>query len=123
LTLHKRYPIITIKGVAMQIIFTIQLPAQVKKSGKWFISSCSILDVHSQGESEKKALNNLVEALRLFLVSCFERGTLDEVLSDCGFTPIEVKGPVKAQPFPKKYKSINVPLPFSLKGSHAHCHV
>ena len=107
----------------MQVIFTVQLPAQVKKRGKWYISSCPILDVYSQGETEKKALDNLVEALRLFLVSCFERGTMDEVLSDFGFKPVEVKGPIKAQPFPKKYKSINVPLPFNLKGRRAHCHV
>lgn len=107
----------------MQILFTVQLPAQVKKSGKWYISYCSILDVHSQGETEKKALDNLVEALRLFLVSCFERGTLDEVLADCGFKPVGVRGPIKHQPFPKKYKSVNVPLPFSLKESHSPCHV
>lgn len=114
LTPYNRWTIIKIMRGVMQVIFTIQLPAQVKKSGKWYMSSCPVLDVHSQGETEKNALNNLIEALRLFLVSCFERGVLDEVLSDCGFKPVEVKGPIKAQPFPKKYKSINVPLPFSL---------
>lgn len=98
----------------MQVIFNVQLPAQVKKSGKWFMSSCPVLDVHSQGETEKKALDNLIEAVRLFLVSCFERGTLDEVLRDCGFKPLAVKGAIKAQPFPLKYRSINVPLPFNL---------
>ncbi|MCC7201860.1 MAG: type II toxin-antitoxin system HicB family antitoxin [Nitrospirae bacterium] len=107
----------------MQVIFNVQLPAQVKKSGKYYVSCCPILDVYSQGKTRNKALENLIEALRLFLISCYDRGVLDEVLRDCGFTPVEVKGPVKARPFPKKYESVNVPLPFNLKESRTHCHV
>ncbi|MBI5193236.1 MAG: type II toxin-antitoxin system HicB family antitoxin [Nitrospirae bacterium] len=107
----------------MQVVFNIQLPAQVKKEGKWYISSCTILDVYSQGETKVKALDNLIEATRLFLVSCFERGTLGEVLQDCGFKPLSTKGPIKEKPFPKKYESIHVPLPFNLRGSQSHCHV
>jgi predicted RNase H-like HicB family nuclease len=96
----------------MQIVFNVTLPAQVKKKGKWYVSSCPILDVWSQGETKGKALQNLVEALRGFLVSCYERGTLDEVLKDSGFKPIE-KGEYKVIPFPQKYERVNVPLPFS----------
>ena len=107
----------------MQIIFNVELPAQVKREGKWYISCCPILDVCSQGETKEKALNNLIEALRLFLISCFERGTLDEVLRECGFEPVDVKGPIKEKPFPKRFESVNVPLPFYLKGGQRHCHV
>lgn len=96
----------------MQVTLVVKLPATVKKKGRFFISCCPLLDVYSQGETEGKALRNLKEALRLFLISCFERGTLDEVLKTCGFKPAE-KRMTKIEPFPKKYKSVRVPLPFT----------
>ena len=96
----------------MQIVFKVILPAQVKKKGKWYVSSCPLLDVFSQGETKGKALKNLIEALRGFLISCYERGTLDEVLKDCGFKPI-AKGEFKVVPFPQKYETVSVPLPFN----------
>ena len=60
------------------------LPCTIKKRKKWFLASCTVVDMHSQGETEKEAKDNLIEALTLFFVSCFERGTLDNVLKDCG---------------------------------------
>jgi len=99
----------------MQVTFTVKLPALVKKEkrGRVYISSCPVLDVYSQGESREKALANLKEALRLFFISCFERGTLPAVLKGSGFQLIEKRG-VKAVPFPSKYDSINLPLPFQI---------
>ncbi|MBI4525724.1 MAG: type II toxin-antitoxin system HicB family antitoxin [Deltaproteobacteria bacterium] len=107
----------------MQVTFVVKLPATVKKKGRFYISCCPILDVYSQGETEGKALRNLKEALKLFFISCFDRGTLDEVLKNCGFKPIE-KRVVKVQPFPKKYRSVQVPLPFKApqKVDPALCH-
>ena len=51
------------------------------------MASCPVLDVFSQGTTREDARKNLEEALQLFLTSCIERGTLDEVLKDCGFVP------------------------------------
>ncbi|MBF0103493.1 MAG: hypothetical protein HQK77_21540 [Desulfobacterales bacterium] len=62
------------------------LPIKIKKRKKWFVSSCPILDVCSQGETEDHAKKNLIEALSLFLTSCYERNTLEAVLKECGFT-------------------------------------
>ena len=78
-----------IKPIPMQVTFNVKLPALVKKEkhGRRYISWCPVLDVYSQGESRDKALSNLSEALRLFFVSCFDRGTLDQVLKECGFKP------------------------------------
>lgn len=105
----------------MQIEMTMKLPAEVKKEGKWYISRCSILDVYSQGETKNKAIKNLVEALTAFLVSCYERKTLDAVLKECGFKAIHK--PAIKKPFPKKFSSINVPIPFLISPSHlAPCH-
>jgi predicted RNase H-like HicB family nuclease len=61
------------------------LPARIRKKGKWFISSCALLDVHSQGRTRQEAQRNLVDALASFLISCYERGALDDVLKEGGF--------------------------------------
>jgi len=57
-----------------------KVPGRIRKKGKWYISSCPPLDVHSQGHTRDEAEHNLVDALASFLISCYERGTLDEVL-------------------------------------------
>ena len=97
------------------------LPTKIIKRRKWFLSSCPLLDVHSQGATKRKALDNLREALRLFLVTCFERGTLENVLKECGFRPIEPE--TKATPFPKG-SMVRVPVPFYVQsnGNTTECH-
>jgi len=64
----------------MQIAMELKVPARIRKKGKWFISSRPLLDVHSQGHTRGEAEHNLVDALASFLISCYERGTLGEVL-------------------------------------------
>ncbi len=95
-----------------------RVPARVRKRGKWFVSSFEPLDVHSQGKSRAEAERNLKDALASFLLSCFERGTLDRVLRDAGFIAIR---PRKARPHAvaKKPREIAVPLPFRVRSSHA----
>lgn len=106
----------------MQIAMKLQLPATVKKKGKYFISCCPVLDVCSQGETEKRALDNLVEAITLFLLSCFERGTLDDVLKERGFEP--ARQMVAKTKFSTRFKSIDIPIPFHIKRKEggAQCH-
>ena len=70
-----------------RIRFELAVPAEVRKDGDRFVSFCPPLDVYSQGPSEEAALDNLAEALQLFVESCLARGTLDRVLKDCGFEP------------------------------------
>jgi len=70
-----------------RIRFDLAVPAQVREDGDHFVSFCPALDVYSQGPSEEAALDNLAEALQLFVESCLARGTLDRVLKDCGFEP------------------------------------
>jgi len=101
----------------------VKLPFKITKRTKWFLASCPILDVHSQGDTEEIAKKNLVEALSLFLVSCFERGTLDEVLKKCGFSPIHrAPGSFKAIPIMDRENYISVPIPFQV-ASGTECHV
>lgn len=69
-----------------KIVLNARLPLKFIRRKRGVIASCPVLDVHSQGETEEKAKKNLTEALTLFFVSCFEMGTLDAVLKQCGFS-------------------------------------
>ncbi len=71
--------------MSAQIRLEMRLPFLIVKKEKWYVSSCPILDVFSQGATEQDAKKNLIEALTLFLTSCFEHGTLEAVLKQCGF--------------------------------------
>lgn len=95
-----------------KVVFEVKLPAKIKKKADVYVSSCDVLDVHSQGFSEQEAKKNLVEAVTLFLMTCFEMRTIDQVLRDCGFR-------LSKAPFTplRKGESITVPIPFSAKGS------
>jgi len=98
----------------------IRLPAEVKKKEKWFIASCPDLNVVTQGRTKKEAKKNLVEALTLFLTSCFERNTLETVFKECGITSIDT---IKDKPKSNKKDYINIP--FYLLSSDTrenHCH-
>ena len=63
------------------------VPVEVREEGAYYVSACPPLNVCSQGATEEAALVNVAEALHLFMESCFERGTLEEVFKDCGFRP------------------------------------
>jgi predicted RNase H-like HicB family nuclease len=102
----------------MQASMEFKLPAQVKKKGKWFISSCSLLDVHSQGHTREQAERNLKDALATFLLSCYERGTLETVLREAGFVPAAGSRP-KSKTAARGRKEVTVPLPFSIERGHS----
>ena len=90
---------------SQNITLTVSLPFELKKRDKWYLSKCPVLDVHSQGETKEKALENLKEAVELFIITCFERGTLDEVLKQCGFTLSKQKRTSKSS-----NNTINIPI-------------
>jgi len=66
-------------------MFEFRLPYEMKRRRKWYLAVCPSLDVASQGPTKEKALDNLRDAIRGFLIDCFERGTLEEVLQQAGF--------------------------------------
>ncbi|MBN1292575.1 MAG: type II toxin-antitoxin system HicB family antitoxin [Candidatus Latescibacteria bacterium] len=104
----------------MEITFTVTLPIVFTKREKWYLATCPILDVNSQGKTQREASKNLKEALELFLVSCFERGTLDKVLKECGFMP---HYPTENRKMSHFKNTIDVPIPFYIQSSRtARCH-
>ena len=99
---------------AQHVEFMARLPYSVQHRKKWVVACCPILDVHSQGKSEEEAVKNLTEALSLFFLSCFERGILDEVLKESGFSTPITKDISKIKPAAEKQQppTIDVPIPF-----------
>ena len=110
----------------INVKFEANMPICVKEENNWYIASAPIFDVHSQGKSRKEAVGNLGEALTLFFSSCFERGTLDEVLKQCGFVfaGTKIKPPQKSVP-----STDTIKVPFYLVADKAdqtkevECHV
>ena len=65
----------------MQIEYTIH----VWKEGGQFVAHAMSLDVMSSGETPEGARSALNEAVRLFLITAKDQGTLDEVLRESGY--------------------------------------
>ena len=66
------------------------LPFRLKKKKNYMVATCPMLDIVTQGSNEQQAKDNLTEAARLFLLTCIEKGTIDEVLKHCGFEPLRI---------------------------------
>ncbi|WP_319524753.1 type II toxin-antitoxin system HicB family antitoxin [uncultured Desulfosarcina sp.] len=91
----------------VQVKMQLRIPVEIHKKDKWYVASCPVLDVITQGKTENSAKKNLGDALELFLTTCFEMGTLDEVLKKCGFELRPAKKSSKSERFvqvpPKDY--------------------
>lgn len=109
------------KKIHKQIGFSARLPFIVKKREKWYLSSCPILDVHSQGTTREEAIDNLKEALSLFLMTCFERGTLDKVMKQCGFVGAQTEK-ISQRKQPRNLLDIPIPLQWN-QPERTQCHV
>jgi predicted RNase H-like HicB family nuclease len=70
---------------------TVSIPIQIKKEPKYFLFYCPVLDLWSMGKTKDEAERNLKEDLRLLLTRCSKYKALDQVLSDCGFTTVEIR--------------------------------
>lgn len=104
----------------IEVEFNVRVPFHVYPNDGHFIACAHVLNVLTQGDTRTEARNNLVEAIQLFLMSCFERGTLDEVLRESGFRSALRKPKTRRKT--KPVRTMNVPLPFMIKNaSRDHC--
>ena len=77
---------IEIKDGADVVSVRVRLHAHIgKEKPGMYVSYCPALDLYSQGATAKEARANIIEATRLFIESCFARGTLRDVLRESGF--------------------------------------
>lgn len=97
----------------------IRVPVSVKQERDWFISRCEPLNLFSQGKTEAEALENIQETVELFVESCYRRGTLEQVLKDCGFQPTHGRPPKRRV----EQHMVNVPLPLVASAKRAETRV
>ncbi len=70
--------------IEFAVTFDAELAADAEAGG--YVAYSPSFGVMSQGETLDEAREHLVEAVHLFLESCYERGTLDQALKELGFT-------------------------------------
>ena len=97
----------------------VKLPYKIREENNWYISCCFPLDIHAQGRTEKEAIKQLKEAVELFLTSCIEMGTLENVLKECGLTLAKSKKPLTSF---QNQPTINIPLSL-ITENNKECHV
>ena len=69
------------------------LPIEVcfKPRGKWWLACAPEIDVCTQGKTFEEAQQNIREAIQAFVEYCLERGTLDQVLAEAGFSKVKIR--------------------------------
>lgn len=95
----------------------INVPVVFKQDGDVYVGICPPLNVASQGVTPEEARGNLAEALREFLFTCIEMGTLSQVLKDCGFTEEKLLPDNDSD-----MEHMDVSLPFASDFNPAECH-
>ena len=63
----------------------IQFTTQIFKEGRSFVAYTRELDLSSCGDTGQKTLQNLKEAVCLFLEEAGKMGTLEQVLAEAGY--------------------------------------
>lgn len=63
----------------------IEFTTQIFKEGHTFVAYTRELDVSSCGGTQQKAVQNLKEAVRLFLEEAEKMGTLQQILEEAGY--------------------------------------
>jgi len=93
--------------------FVVKMPIEINKEDDVFVSICHPFNICSQGDNETEAVENLKEAIELFITTCFEMGTFEQVMKECGF---QVQKRVKKN---KKVKQPFVDVPINFIAVHS----
>ncbi len=77
---------------------TFTFEAEVWSEGGKFVARANPLNVMSCGDTRQEAEESLREAVELFLETAYEMGTLDDILAESGYAPIEGNWIVMSKP-------------------------
>lgn len=71
----------------------VPLPILITREGKWFVASCPILDIATQGKTEKEVKENMSELINEYLNDPdTQKPSMDDLMS-FSLTNISVKIP------------------------------
>ena len=60
----------------------VPLPTLITKEGKWFVASCPILDIATQGKTEKEVKENMTELINEYLSDPdTQKPSIDDLMS------------------------------------------
>ena len=94
--------------------YQISIPVQIIKEDNIFVAYTPALELCTQGDTYEEAEQMLGEAINIFFEECIERGTLEQVLKDCGWTKVAQKNqwiPPRREVISDKNESFTVPCP------------
>ncbi len=66
----------------VQKALPVSLPVMISKEGKWFVAACPLLDIATQGRTEKEAKENMQDLIKEFFADPdTKKPTLEEISS------------------------------------------
>jgi predicted RNase H-like HicB family nuclease len=68
-----------------QLLVCVRVRGVFRPEGDTWVAGFPRLDVYSQGDTAEQAKANAADALRLWIDSCLDRGTLGDALRDLGW--------------------------------------
>jgi predicted RNase H-like HicB family nuclease len=71
----------------------LDLTIHLTREGGQYVASAMPLDVVSSGPTPEEAREAVHEAVRAFLLTAADMGTLEEVLEDCGYEHVQPTTP------------------------------
>lgn len=92
----------------------IKIPVQIIKEDDVFVAYTPALDLCTQGDTYEEAEQMLAEMIQIFFEECIERGTIEQVLTECGWKKVDRKKewiPPRREVITDKNESFTVPCP------------
>ena len=92
----------------------IKIPVQIIKEDGVFVAYTPALELCTQGDTYEEAEQMLGEMIQIFFEECIERGTIEQVLTDCGWKKVDHKKewiPPRREVIADKNESFSVPCP------------
>ena len=92
-----------------------KLPVEIFKEGGLFIAYCPALDISTSAESLAEVRKMFAEMVNIFFEEVIKMGTMDEVLSQCGWRKVSRPQrhwePPKRQFITELQQEISIPCP------------
>ena len=102
------------------VSFNLQVVVDVRKENDVYYVGSEAFDIYSQGNTEEEARENIIEAIQLFIESCYDRGVLSEALKELGFelnrerSNVVLKGATSVPQVLKDSGSMMIDVPLGL---------